>query len=211
MATNQILGPVSKPNFNDVLNRTKSDIFFNLNCVQVGSIISYNPAKNTASIQIAMKRQMPTGEVSIYPPLQDCPVVVMSGGKSFISLPIKPGDPCLVFFNDRDIDTWWATGETNVPATSRAHSLSDGFALVGIRNQSNKLDLNDTIVLVDAGDTKIAIKNDAVSLKTLIDQLIDTIKLAVIDVSGTTGAINPATQALLDNSKAQFDLLLDGG
>jgi len=211
MATNRILGPISKPDIKDVLDRTKSDVFYGLNCVQVGKIISFNAEKNTASIQIAMKRQLATGEIVDYPPLQDCPVMVLTGGTSFLSLPIAPGDPCLVLFNDRDIDTWYATGEVNVPPTPRAHSLADGFAIVGVRNQSNALDLDAALVILNGGTQKIAIKNDYKSLKLLVDSLIDAVKNLQIVVSGGSGTVNPTSQAALQAIKAEFDLLLAGG
>lgn len=175
MTINRVLGPTSQVQIKDVLDRTKDDVFYNMNCVQVGRIISYDATKNTASVQIGMKRQLPNNEIITYPPLEDCPVMFLTGGTSSISLPIEPGDTCIILFNDRDIDTWWATGESNVPPTPRAHSLSDGICLVGVRNQSNKKTLSTQALSLDGGLKKILIKNDAENLKLILDGLVSTL------------------------------------
>jgi hypothetical protein len=206
MTINRVLGPTSQVQIKDVLDRTKDEVFYNMNCVQVGRIISYDPTKNTASIQIGMKRQLPNNEVVTYPPLQDCPVFFLTGGTSSISMPILPGDTCLILFNDRDIDTWWATGENNVPPTPRAHSLSDGICLVGIRNQSNKKSLPLQKLAIDGGLNRLLIKNDLGNLRLILDGLLTTLsggltpflQTSLIPVlQGLTVQITPTTTAPL--------------
>ena len=39
----------------------------------------------------------------------------------------------VVIFADCDIDRWFETGGSEVPGSSRMHSLSDGFAFIGFR------------------------------------------------------------------------------
>jgi len=180
MTLNRVLGPTSQVEIKDVLDRTKDEVYYNLNCVQVGSIVSYDPSKNTASIQIGMKRQLPTDEVVDYPVLQDCPVMFLSGGQSFISLPITEGDTCLILFNDRDIDTWWYSGQNNVPPSGRAHSLSDAIVIVGVRNQTNAIDLPTNAIAINAGNKKIVIKNTSQSLKPLLDELFDQLTQSLV-------------------------------
>ena len=46
---------------------------------------------------------------------------------------VNPGDACLVIFADVDIDRWLASGVPEEPGSARKHSLSDGFAFVGLR------------------------------------------------------------------------------
>jgi hypothetical protein len=175
MTLNRVLGPSAQVQIKDVLDKTKDDVFYNFNCVQVGSIISYDPSKNTASVQIQMKRELPNNSIVDYPPLQDCPVMFLSGGTSYLSFPILPGDSCVILFNDRDIDTWWATGSSNVPPSARAHSLSDAIILVGVRNQSNKQTLLPTTVDLNGGEKRIAIRNDYDNLKSILDTLLSVI------------------------------------
>ena len=204
MSTTRLINPVAAPEMKDILNRTKQDIAYNLNCVQIGTIVSYNASKNTAQVKINFQRQLPSNEIVDYPLLQDAPVFYLSGSSSFISMPISAGDTCLILFNDRDIDTWWLTGETNVPASDRAHSLSDALVLVGVRPQAKPLAVDATNVMINAGVSKVVIKNEITDLKILIDSLIDAIKAIIIQ----SGAVSPASQIALTLIQQQFHTLL---
>jgi hypothetical protein len=104
----------------------------------------------------------------------------LSGGQSFISLPITTGDTCLILFNDRDIDTWWYSGESNVPPSGRAHSLSDAIVLVGVRNQANAIELPSNTVTIEGGNKKITLKNSNQSLKPLLDELFDELTQSLV-------------------------------
>jgi len=132
-----IASPVS-PDLRAVFDNFKAEVFYGLNCHQVGRIVSYDITKRTASVQISVLRVLGDREVA-YPLLTDCPVMFPAGGGAILSFPIKPGDLCLVLFNDRDLDTWFAEGSDSVPNTARAHSLSDGIALVGLGNLARPL------------------------------------------------------------------------
>ena len=113
----------------------KQDILSSLHCALPGTVVSFDTESQTAVIQPAVSRVIPTeveGSHSIpMPLLRDVPV--------FMPVPfdINPGDACLVIFADCDIDAWFETGEASVPASDRSHSLSDGFAFVGFRTRGN--------------------------------------------------------------------------
>lgn len=109
-----------------------------INCHQVGEIVSFDPQKQTAEIQIKMS-YIVNGEIKQYPVLLDCPCVVLGGGEGRITFPITQGDSCLVIFLDRDMDNWYAGGQTMLPNTERMHSFSDAIAIVGIRNRQNQI------------------------------------------------------------------------
>ena len=67
------------------------------------------------------------------PVLQDVPIVWPSGGGVTLTLPVAAGDECLLVIADRCIDAWWQSGGVQLPMDSRAHDLSDAFAIVGVR------------------------------------------------------------------------------
>ena len=98
----------------------KKEIFSSLHCALPGTVESYDAETGTAGIRPAL-RGMPV--------LRDVPV--------FAGSEVSPGDACLVIFADCDIDKWFETGEAEVPASDRMHSLSDGFAFVGFRTRGN--------------------------------------------------------------------------
>ena len=98
--------------------------------------MSFDAESQTAVIQPAVSRVIPSvvegspSSISL-PLLRDVPVFMP------VSFEVNPGDACLVIFADCDIDAWFETGEAEVPASNRMHSLSDGFAFVGFKTRGN--------------------------------------------------------------------------
>lgn len=132
------LTQATAPTLASILELHKDDVMYSLNCHQVGEIVSFDPSTQTAEVQIKMQRTV-KGEIKDYPVLIDCPCVVLGGGEGRITFPISAGDSCLVIFNDKDIDNWYAGGQKMPPRSQRLHSFSDAFALVGIHNKLNQI------------------------------------------------------------------------
>lgn len=132
------LTQATAPTLASILELHKDDVMYSLNCHQVGEIVSFDPSTQTAEVQIKMQRTV-KGEIKDYPVLIDCPCVVLGGGDGRVTFPISAGDSCLVIFNDKDIDNWYAGGQKMPPRSQRLHSFSDAFALVGIRNKQNQI------------------------------------------------------------------------
>ena len=221
--------PISSPlppDLRTLLNAHKAEILNELNCHQVGTIESYDYISQTASVRIAMLRTIGTEQVP-YPVLTDCPVAFPSGGTAAITFPLTKGDPCLVVFNDRDIDNWFVSGATTASNTPRTHSLSDGVVLPGVRNASNKLDASgnslklvfgDNYVDIGAGVTihgstsfvvlgpRITISNASTSLKAVLGNLCDVLT-AWVNTGGSTP--NAATLSAIASAKALANSLLD--
>ncbi len=135
---------IQPPTLSDVLAGSKRDTFLDLNCINIGIIQSFDTAKQTASVQIALKTVTeikPDGTKILKerPVLLECPVMVLFGGTAFISLPIQVGDECIVLFNDREIDNWFVNGGIQTPTTGRAHDVSDGLCIVGVRSLQNSI------------------------------------------------------------------------
>ena len=135
-----------------------------INCHQLGEIVSFNPSTQTAEVQLKMSFVI-NNEIKNYPLLIDCPCIVLCGGEGRITFPINQGDSCLVLFNDRDMDNWFASGQTMQPRTNRYHDFSDAIALVGLRNMQNKITdyLADGVELKYGGST-IKLQNGKVTL-----------------------------------------------
>lgn len=106
-----------------------------------GIIESYDPTKNTVSIQPAIQvaATAADGTISLVtmPLLLDCPVYFPRGGRAVVTLPIAKGDECLAVFATRCIDSWWQSGGVQPQAELRMHDLSDGFAFVGFSSLPN--------------------------------------------------------------------------
>lgn len=221
-----VIQSTNPPALLDLLNQLRQKIFTDLNCHEIGSIVSWDKDTQTAQVQIAVLRLIGDKQVT-YPLLTHCPVLVLSGGAGRITFPIAAGDSCLVFFNDRDLDNWFASGVTAVPNSFRTHSLSDGLVIVGFRNMANKLlgisstdtELGQGGTVIGMDGAKISVRNDATSLKAALDALFTNLNslmttlAAWVNTGGSTP--NPATitalttvQTSLTATKAVVDLLL---
>lgn len=211
--------PVPEPDLDALLKAWKSDIFSSLNCHQWGTILGFTQATQTATVQIAVRRQVPQANggqpiyvSKAYPVLVDVPVFINYGGPGYLTFPIAAGDVCLVLFNDRDFDQFWATGNVQDPNSPRMHDLSDGLAIVGFRTAVNPLTGYDGGQTVLGWGTtkvvlgpKVGIGNDATSLLTVLTNWINVLK-AWTDTRGDTP--NPATIAALNAIQIQINSLL---
>jgi len=182
------------PDLDDLLEELKNSIFAKMNCIQIGKIETVNLEEQTAEIKIQVKRRVQGSKTVDYPLLVDCPIVVMQGGGAFLEFPVKPGDYCLTFFNDRDIDTWWSTANVSEPPTKRKHSLSDGFALVGINPKTSVLDLSGDKVVLNATGYPLEIKTDKSSVIESNGSIIDGGSGDVDIVTGVATNLNPAAR-----------------
>jgi hypothetical protein len=133
----------SEPDLCVLFDKLADEIKSSLSCVLIGTIQTFYPEDQTADIFLNYKRvslyQEGSSGITDYPILVKCPVVVLGGGVGYVSFPITSGDSCLVFFCDREIDTWFTNGGINAPQSARIHDLNDGIALVGIKNALNSL------------------------------------------------------------------------
>lgn len=137
---------INEPDLRVLLDLFKKEILIGLNCHAVGTIEIFNPLTQTAQVSINYKKTYYTGvnldtpTYTEYPVLLDVPIISLSGGLfAAITFPIQKGDTCIVLFNDRDASQWLATGQVGPVPSQRLHSISDGFALVGVRSLLNPI------------------------------------------------------------------------
>ena len=162
MAEQSNINRITVPGLREFFGRRKQEIKNELNVCLVGIIESFNSTEQTASINIAFKKVLKAGnplenglvtdKIIEYPLLVRCPVVILNGGGGHITFPIAKGDVCLVFFCDKDMDNWFASGAILPPNSERIHDISDGFALVGPKSLKASLSgyLSDTVELYSA-------------------------------------------------------------
>lgn len=101
---------------------------------------SFNPSDNTITAQPVIQNININDGLNVnesFPLLNHVPVLFPGGKDLFITFPINVGDECLVVFADRAIDSWWQQGGEQPPIMSRAHDLSDGFAIFAPRSLPN--------------------------------------------------------------------------
>lgn len=145
-----------------------------------GIVQSFDAAARTVVVQPAIQARVQSKDGTFdwvkLPLLLDCPVQFPSGGGVTLTFPIKANDECLVIFASRCIDAWWQSGGIQVQAEMRMHSLSDGFALVGLNSKPK--------VIPSISTTAAQLRSDTGA--TFVEVYPDDSKVRVI----TTGDIN---------------------
>jgi hypothetical protein len=235
-------GPVPQPDLRAILDQEQDNTFSSFNCVQVGVINTFDTSKQSATITLVNARAVyntvqgsPAGanapQIFQYPLLVDVPVFVLNGGGAVMTMPIKGGEPCIVLFNDRDLDPWWSNGTQGAPPNSlRMHSLADGMALVGIRAKlqafagysATDVEIKlagGELAVTGAGDAKaesvhggkvevqakLGLSNNATSLLAVLSNLVSTLQ-EWVDTNGDTP--DGATLAALASNLSQIQSLL---
>lgn len=195
-----------EPQLKDLLDLALRQSSLNLNCHAVGTVQEFNPATQVASVTINYKKTInePNVVTSIYaqklvdyPLLVDAPVIALGGGGFCLTMPIAKGDECLVLFNDRDMDNWYATGATGAAVdTGRAHSFSDAIILVGLRSTPN--------VVIDYDADGVALRNKLGTVKIKLTD--STIKLS----NGATASIEvTASETKITQGSVTFEVKAD--
>lgn len=237
---NDFLQSLPNPDTSAMLRAWGDDLMARFNCHMVGQIVAFDASDGTATVQPQIMRvvtnQIPatTGGLNttlqtVTPPLLvKCPVFFATGGTAVLTLPVAPGDPCLVLFNDRDLDAWFDTGALAPPTTRRMHSISDGLVLVGfrpktgaipsfsttaaeLRNGTARVSIAPAEAVLTSGtatidlDSKVGVSNASTSLKTALGQLFTALR-AWTDTRGDTP--NPATVTALNNAESTLNSLL---
>lgn len=112
-------------------SKTASDI----NCMRIGKIQQFYPESLTAMVKLVDKKVTglnPDGSQILkeYPPIY----AKVCYCNPFCTFPLTIGMECILLFNDRELETWFINGGSNIQAYPRMHDLTDAVAIVGIRS-----------------------------------------------------------------------------
>lgn len=207
MSTLAPQAPVVEPDLLTLMELKIQDTLRSLNCHQVGTIQSFNAAKQTATVSLNIKLTV-AGSVKEYPLLVDVPVFVLGGGDRVVTIPIRKGDTCLILFNDRDMDNWFATGAPAIPSSGRLHDLSDGLALVGFRSAANPVaNYSSQDAEVRNGQSKIAV-GDLLLLKNSVTDLLTVMNAVVTALNALNAKTGPDASAAITLAQTQIQSLL---
>lgn len=149
-------------------------VFETMNCCKIGKVIAVDTAQQTVDCEIMTKDTVPQkgGEKIVsYPELDNIPFIVIGGGNSYISFPVSVGDEALIIFNDFDYTRWQETGEAQPSLFRRHHDLSDGIAIIGLRNMNRLIQNYSDFVKIlydggDAGKSSIEVKDVSIDMTT---------------------------------------------
>ena len=191
-----------------VLDALRDNINYNLNCIKIATVESFNADDLTVCCKVANKRLRKIKDDGSQV-LQDYPLIYakvhyLGWGDIGVTYPIVEGMEGILLFNDREIETWFMTGQSGNLAYDRCHSMSDAIFICGVHSLPHMIELvadcmnifykNSYIRLLETG---ININGDT----TLTGDLTQTGSLtssgtitgaSLVDTSGATGTFTTA-------------------
>lgn len=122
-----------------LLQAMKDTINYNMNCIKVATVIEFNPELLTVKCRVNNKRQKQINTqgnqiIENYPDIF-AKVHFFGWGNVGSIYPIEPGMEGLLLFNDRELESWFLTGENEKLAYDRCHDLSDALFICGLHSQ----------------------------------------------------------------------------
>lgn len=124
----------------NLLRKVSSNIKSDIRVALPATILSFDPDKQTVVCKPLIRELVNTNGTARYeelPELRDVPISIPRAGNWAITLPIKPGDECMVIFQDLCIDGWWFRGGIQNWNDLRRHDLSDAIAIFSPWSQPN--------------------------------------------------------------------------
>lgn len=130
----------------------------------MGRIVSYDAAKQTASVQLTVKSfvkdENGKRKAVDIPILQDVPVQFPGSGGQTMTFPVAAGDEVMVNFLSRASDAQQQSGGDQNPTDASVNSLSHPRAMLGFKSDPRKLSnvsTTATELRSDDGMTKISL------------------------------------------------------
>jgi len=144
---------------------------FEIRVAVPGIVQSFNANEQTVTVQPAIRERVRSQSGAMkyvaLPLLLDVPVVFPRAGGYVLTMPVAPGDECLVIFGDSCMDAWWSSGGVQNPIEKRRHDLSDGYAIMGTWSQPRKISnysTNSAQLRTEDGTTHIGIQPGIINL-----------------------------------------------
>ena len=171
-----------------------------MNCVRIGVIQEFYPENLTAQVKLVDKMLTglnPDGSQILqeYPPIY----AKVCYCNPFCTFPLTHG--IVLLFNDRELETWFINGGSNIQAYPRMHDLTDAIAIVGIRSLPQMIQILTDCLHLFYGQSDLQLKNESINLNTGTFNITgNTLQTGDMNITGTITAANlNATEAASGN------------
>ena len=129
----------NKTTMYSLMQALKDTINYNLNCVKIATVVSFDASTMTAKCRVNNKRvrqikQDGNQELEEYPDIY-AKVHFFGWGDIGATYPITAGMEGILLFNDRELQTWFLTSNGGQLAYDRCHDLSDAIFICGLHSQ----------------------------------------------------------------------------
>lgn len=145
----------ARPTRAAVIRRAFDAAALELRVSMPAEVLTYDHKKQMVSVQPHFKRKYRDGSIDEPPVISNVPVAFPRAGKSFIVLPIEKGHIVQLIFSDRSLEKWLSTGKIVDPEDTRAHHISDPFAIPGGYSFADPADVNnEKDIIIKNADAK---------------------------------------------------------
>lgn len=188
----------SKVTLLNVLEALKDNVNYNLNCVKIATVEEFFSDNLTVSCKVNNKRVLEIKDDGNQI-LQDYPLIYakvhfLGWGNIGATFPIKKGMEGILLFNDREIETWFLTGQGGNLAYDRCHSMSDAIFICGVHSLPNMIQILLDCFHLYYGNSDIQISPAQIEANT-VNTILNSSGTVIInapDVS-VTGNLNVGT------------------
>lgn len=138
-----------------------------INCMRIATVIEFYPEKLTAQVKLVDKKLVglnPDGSQILqeYPPIY----AKVCYCNPFCTFPLTQGMECILLFNDRELETWFINGGSNIQAYPRMHDLTDAVAIVGIRSLPQMIQILTDCLHLFYGQSELQVKAPEVNISS---------------------------------------------
>lgn len=151
------------PDLNYALEVFGNALKYDLNCHRVGKIVKFNPDDLTCDVEL-LELKPNKERLTKYSIIQGLPLLISGGIDTNLTFGDVTGAECLIHFNDRDIDSWFDTGEAYKPNSKRMHDFSDGFVSLQPHNKYDNIDYEVDGTVLHKGSSKIKLTSQGVEV-----------------------------------------------
>lgn len=121
------------PSLLDLIKESIRVAQLELNTMLPATVVSYDPATQTAEVQPSLKRtSIVPPSVDSRPRLKDVPVVFPRAGQGGAYFPLEEGDPVMLLMCQRSLDDWIDEGGEVEVRDTRLHDLTDAVIIPGM-------------------------------------------------------------------------------
>lgn len=125
-------------------------------------IVSVDTGTGLATVQPLVKKVCGNGSTMDYPQISGVPIVLTQGNNQVasISIPVKPGDGCLLVISEQSLEYWLYGRETD---TTLLFDITNAICIPGLcpKPPDSFADAcNKNAIIIDVGETRITVKED---------------------------------------------------
>lgn len=150
-----------------------------INCMRIGVVQEFYPENLTVQVKLVDKKLMglnPDGSQILeeYPPIY----AKVCYCNPFCTFPLTQGMECILLFNDRELETWFINGGSNIQSYPRMHDLTDAIAIVGIRSLPQMIQILTDCLHLFYGTSSLQLKESEADISSgTINLQADTINI----------------------------------